>query len=69
MSIQSISSGANTLTLGKQPVTENKQSIEVKQLERQQAQAAEFQRRTEEAPKIVVNAQGQPTGTLINDIA
>jgi hypothetical protein len=69
MSIQSISSGANSLALGKQPVAENKQSTEVKQIERQLAQVAELERRKEEAPKVVVNAQGQPTGTLISAIA
>lgn len=70
MSVQSLSSGnANTIAGAVRPIAENQRLAEAKQLERQQVQSADFERRKDEAPKVVVNAQGQPTGTLINMIA
>ncbi len=70
MPIQAISSGStNTIAGNVRAVAEKQQLAEAKQLERQQAQNAELERRKDESPKVVVNFQGQPTGTLINIIA
>lgn len=70
MAIDAINRNNNTVTSAVRQSAENRPSQEIKQAETQEAKAREIsQRKAEEAPKPVVNALGQTTGTLINIVA
>lgn len=66
MDIQSVTSSINALaSTGIQP----SQSQQVKQAEQGEPRPAERVELKEEAPRPVKNAQGQLTGTLVNETA
>jgi hypothetical protein len=63
MAVDSVTSGTSTQASAARQAAESQQA---RQVEEQQRRAAESNKRKEEAPKPVVNAQGQTTGTRIN---
>lgn len=60
MAVQSVTSYTNA------QANATRQAAETQQAQQQQKQVEERKQQKEEAPKPVVNAQGQQTGTLIN---
>lgn len=69
MAVDSVSSNRPAQTV--RQTTEDRQAQQAQAAERQQKQeeareAQQKSERQEAAPRPVVNAQGQPTGTLIN---
>lgn len=69
MAIQSVTSNVNAFTNPGSQTTQAQQSQQTQQAqapEKQEPRPEERVELKEEAPKPVMNAQGQPTGTLIN---
>lgn len=65
MAVQSVSGNANAYASTLQSA-EAQRSQQARQAEQREAKPEERVEKKEEAPKPVVNAQGQTTGTLIN---
>ena len=72
MAIQSVTSNigayANTGTQASQ-TQQSQQALRAQQAEKREPRPEERVERKEEPQRPVVNAQGQPTGTLINVVA
>ena len=72
MAIQSVTSNisayANTGTQASQ-TQQSQQALQAQQAEKREPRPEERVEKKEEPARPVVNAQGQPTGTLINVIA
>ncbi len=68
MAIQSVTSSVSAYTSSAQ-ASQAQQSQQTQQAEKPEQRPAERVELKEEAPRPVVNAQGQQTGTTINVIA
>lgn len=67
MDIKSVTSGTNTLAASRAvPTQETPQTQQSQAAEKRQPKEAERTKPAEEAPRPVVNADGQKTGTIIN---
>lgn len=69
MAVQSVTSNVSAYVNTGAQASQTQQAQQAQQAEKREPRPEERVERKEEPPKPVVNAQGQPTGTLINVIA
>lgn len=69
MAIQSVTSSISAYTSSGAQASQSQQARQAQQAEKSEPRPEDRVERKEEAPRPVINAQGQPTGTTISVIA